>query len=569
MKIAWKLISMMAIAAVAISCLKVEPTPQFSKSATSFSVTPSVTTVAVTAADSLSNAISFSWNDPKYAVGLSGSKFSVIVSGAGTNFASFSSKNFTGVLTGDLLGKELNGMVLKCGGVIGQPFTIDVKVIASQTNNDEPKQSNIVQITVTPYGDLTLTPSSTAVVCAAATSSQVGDTFTWTTAFNGYVGVKTYQFQYAKGGTSFSSPTVVAVTSFSKTFTQLDLNKMALGFGIPAGGDGTVDFRIKATNELGTVIFSNIATVTVTTYVANNSIGIIGDATPGGWNTDTDLYRPDPVNNPGDWTVTLYLTGGLSAKFRADDLWDTNWGSTGFPSGTGTQNGANIPVNNSGYYQVNFNAGTGVYSFAPLAGTTHANISLIGDVVGTAWTSDFDLTQDASNAHLWTGTISFAANGQVKFRANHDWTTSWGSSTFPSGYSATSNEPNIAVTQGTYFVRLNDVSGEFFFGNTSNNAETPYGRIGIIGDATPNGWNDPDTQLIQNPANPYKWSGKVTLTGSGTYAKFRADNGWTVNWGATIFPKGVGTQNGPNIPATAGTYQITFNSATGEYTFTN
>jgi hypothetical protein len=33
------------------------------------------------------------------------------------------------------------------------------------------------------------------------------------------------------------------------------------------------------------------------------------------------------------------------------------------------------------------------------------------------------------------------------------------------------------------------------------------------------------------------------------------------------FPKGVGTQDGPNIPARAGWTHITFNSATGDYYF--
>ncbi len=99
-----------------------------------------------------------------------------------------------------------------------------------------------------------------------------------------------YQLQYAKGGTSFATPTSSAVTSYTQSYTQLDLNKIALGYGVAGGSNGTVDFRIKANNESGTVEYSNVVTVTITTYVANNSIGIIGDATPGGWNVDTDLY---------------------------------------------------------------------------------------------------------------------------------------------------------------------------------------------------------------------------------------------------------------------------------------
>ncbi len=104
-----------------------------------------------------------------------------------------------------------------------------------------------------------------------------------------------------------------------------------MGYGVTGGSNGTVDFRIKASNESGTVEYSNVVTVTITTYVANNSIGIIGDATPGGWNVDTDLYRPDPVNKPADWTVTLKLIGGMSAKFRADDDWGNQLGRHRFP----------------------------------------------------------------------------------------------------------------------------------------------------------------------------------------------------------------------------------------------
>ncbi len=49
--------------------------------------------------------------------------------------------------------------------------------------------------------------------------------------------------------------------------------------------------------------------------------------------------------------------------------------------------------------------------------------------------------------------------------------------------------------------------------------------------------------------------------------KFRANNGWTINWGGT-FPSGTAVQGGPNIRPVAGTYDVTFNSTTGVYTFT-
>jgi hypothetical protein len=40
-----------------------------------------------------------------------------------------------------------------------------------------------------------------------------------------------------------------------------------------------------------------------------------------------------------------------------------------------------------------------------------------------------------------------------------------------------------------------------------------------------------------------------------------------VNWGSAIFPSGTGVQDGSNIPTLAGTYFVTFNSGTGEYSF--
>src|SRR5579859_6194057 len=132
MKIAWKIIAVMVVTAIAMSCLKVEQTPQFTKSVASFSITPSTTTVSVSSADSLSSAVSLTWNDPKYAVGLANTKFTIVVALTGQNFAKFATKSITNALTGSLLGDEINKMALKFGGAIGQPITLDVKVVASQ-----------------------------------------------------------------------------------------------------------------------------------------------------------------------------------------------------------------------------------------------------------------------------------------------------------------------------------------------------------------------------------------------------------------------------------------------------
>jgi hypothetical protein len=574
----------LAITAFVSSCTKLEDAPQFPKSTKVFSVTSSTTTVAISAKDSLSEALTLTWTDPGYSVGLSQSKFSIVVGASGKNFVAALTKDYTAVEKGVLLGKEINAMALKLGGVIGQVFSLDVKVISALSNNDQQKSSNVVQVSVTPYGDLILASSPTKIITSAANSLNVGAVLTWNTAFNGYNGVKAYQLQYAKTGTNFASPTTASVSSFSQSFTQNALNNIALGFGTAVGAQGYVDFRIKASNEQGTILYSNVVTDTIGTFAPYNSIGIIGDFT--GWGNDVDLYRPDVVNGPTNWTTVVYLTVG-GVKFRYDDRWNlpvtnasTAWGGTDWPSGTGSlTTGSNIPVSTAGYYQVNFNSATGAYSFNLLTIPTVSKISLIGSSTpGNNWSTDLELTQSVSNSNVWTGTVSLAA-GELKFRANDTWPGNpggynWGVSTAsPTGLSgwASQSGGNIAIsTAANYFVYIDIGTGEYFFGNVDNNsvASTVCTKLGVIGAATAGGWGS-DTYLIQDPANPYKWSGKVPL--SADVLKFRANGSWNPpdpNWGGSSFPNGIGSIGGANLPVNAGTPQITFNTATGEYTFT-
>src|SRR5690606_30586649 len=64
------------------------------------------------------------------------------------------------------------------------------------------------------------------------------------------------------------------------------------------------------------------------------NIGIIGSATPTGWDSDTDM----PEVSPGVYEIVMTLGAG-AVKFRADNSWTVNWGSNTFPTGVGTQDG--------------------------------------------------------------------------------------------------------------------------------------------------------------------------------------------------------------------------------------
>ena len=72
-------------------------------------------------------------------------------------------------------------------------------------------------------------------------------------------------------------------------------------------------------------------------------IALIGDATPKGWDGDTDMTYAHGV-----WSVVADLKVG-EMKFRQDHKWDVNYGGSG---GTASLNGGNIKVTSAGSYTV-------------------------------------------------------------------------------------------------------------------------------------------------------------------------------------------------------------------------
>lgn len=79
---------------------------------------------------------------------------------------------------------------------------------------------------------------------------------------------------------------------------------------------------------------------------------------------------------------------------------------------------------------------------------------------------------------------------------------------------------------------------------------TPF-TIGIIGNATPKGW-DGDTNMTYNPEERC-WELKGVTLSDGEM-KFRHTNDWSLSWGGEL--DNLTTQNGPNIVVAAGTYDI-------------
>lgn len=75
--------------------------------------------------------------------------------------------------------------------------------------------------------------------------------------------------------------------------------------------------------------------------------GIIGDATAGGWDADTDMTF-EGGKGSYTWTITTNLTPG-ELKFRANDAWDINMGGT---ESNLTQDGGNLTIADAGNYTI-------------------------------------------------------------------------------------------------------------------------------------------------------------------------------------------------------------------------
>ncbi len=284
------------------------------------------------------------------------------------------------------------------------------------------------------------------------------------------------------------------------------------------------------------------------------SVGLIGSATPGGWDNETPMTQL----TDSTWTLDITLTTA-ACKFRANNNWDLSWGDKAFPKGIGssTPGSPDIPVF-AGDYTVTFNSHSGEYYF-----DVDSNIGIIGDATPGGWDNDTDMYIDPSDTNQYYIVIDLT-NNNAKFRQDDDWAINWGSTDFPEGIAVLGSPDNIPIAAaGRYRVDFNKATGAYKF-----TEEVDFRSIGMIGDATPTGWEN-ETPMTKDAANPDLWNIIITLK-EGSF-KFRADSAWTDNWGGLDFPNGVGVFNSnDNIPVSAenaGEYQGTFNTKTFEYNF--
>ena len=277
-------------------------------------------------ADSI-HTVSWETSDFGFAASIT---YTVEVDLTGNNFAKPSSIASSIGTSADVTQGDLNNILLSKEVTGGIPIQIDMRVVASVDNDVEPDISPVVTITVIPYASIVVIPqlgvpgdyqgwaptdSSTAVFSPGSDNKYEGYV---------YFGIDNAQFKYTDG------PSWDVNYGDSGADGTLD----AGGDNILAGGPAGV-YRLNA--DINALTHARLRT----------DWGLIGSATPNGWDSDQDMTF-DPATNK--ITITLDLNAG-DIKFRPNDGWDFDFGDNG-TNGSLEYGGANIPIAEAGNYTI-------------------------------------------------------------------------------------------------------------------------------------------------------------------------------------------------------------------------
>lgn len=284
------------------------------------------------------NAITVSWEDANYDVPTS-INYTVEIAASGTNFENpiAIGNTTTNALSNNIA--NFNGYVVQAGLFPFVEGSLDIRIKSDiGDENVLPQYSNSVTITVTPFttespklavpGNHQGWDPPTAPLLAASAFGE--------TDYEGYV--------WLDGEYKFLAPDQTGAFDWGNT----DWGDDGTNTGILVDMDG--ESNCNATVAGYYFVKANTTDLTYSTEA--QSWGVIGNATPTGWDSDTDMIY-DPVTRTLSVTLDLIAQeapdNGL--KFRVNDDWTINLGDSG-ADGTMEYSGDNIGIAESGNYTI-------------------------------------------------------------------------------------------------------------------------------------------------------------------------------------------------------------------------
>lgn len=311
-------------------------------------------------------------------------------------------------------------------------------------------------------------------------ATSTGIPFTWNSPNYGFPVACTYQLQVSKDGNFTVDLASVDedhqsdanYATIDDVFTEA---KGTLGASKLSRAINAINGWTETAPDVATVFVRAKAELTGTQTVYSNTVQIkvvpnlvvapsfaeyiyeIGNES--GWSTAYPMRSP---NQDGIYQSYNYLDGAFKFKPNADN-WTGDWGQN--PSGAygdlvedgeedcNKADGA-FPdeVKPAGFYQIDVDITTMKWSI-----TAVNSITMVGDFNG--WNqADAEMHMAYNQAEgCWQMTYTFAADAQVKFAMNDDWSTSWGGADGDGsnyGNLTQYSGANLEVPAGTYTVKL-------------------------------------------------------------------------------------------------------------------
>ena len=233
---------------------------------------------------------------------------------------------------------DFNAILLKLRLPTDKSSQIQVRLSSAISNTISPVYTAPLTLTVTPYS---LASSLYVPGAYQGWHPSSADSLVSPVSDGSYSGIINFT------GTDL---TFKVVTSRSESW-----NGTNYGAGTDAGTISSTGGNLTAPADGGLLVTVNTNNNTIT-YTPQWSI--IGDATSGGWDNDTDMFY-DKAHDTWYITANLVSDGTKGLKFRFKNDWTINLGG---PSGTLSQNGPNISIPVSGTYIITLDANKNTYT---------------------------------------------------------------------------------------------------------------------------------------------------------------------------------------------------------------
>lgn len=404
-------------------------------------------------------------------------------------------------------------------------FVFSIFSACKKTEDFSPKDVN---------GPLAVTTPDSAIILNEANANTSALTLNWTTGSNYKSGEAiTYVLQLDKQGNNFSSPVTnnIGKATYTISYITAALNLLLstywsaapdTAFGLQARvytiiGDGTMKGDT-----------SDAITISVTPYKpVSKSLYIIGSATATGWDANAaDSLMPDAAI-PGEFHYTGTLTPG-EFKFitmRGSFLPSYNKGADSahlFYRTEDAQPDDKFNIILPQVYTIDVNLIALTISISQAQAPLYSQLWIVGDATPNGWNIDNPNQMKADPFNPYNFHYNEVLNaGEFKIPTT---TGNWGGDF----YRPLTNHPPITdttaalvfgntnppddkwqiTTAGAYKISLNIQSNSIHI-----EPFAPFPALWMLGDATPNGWDDnnPTPMTATSDPNVFTFNGPLTV----------------------------------------------------------